>query len=65
MIVDQITNWKAIIMKLLTDLFSTDYGIMTVVGISFMLGMGVFFFRLFTSNMKRDAERAGESPRQP
>lgn len=52
-------------MKLLTDLFSTDYGIMTVVGISFMLGMGVFFFRLFTSNMKRDAERAGESPRQP
>ena len=61
MIVDQITNWKAITMKLLTDLFSTDYGIMTVVGISFMLGMGVFFLWLFTSNMKRDAERAGES----
>ena len=48
-------------MKLLTDLFSTDYGIMTVVGISFMLGMGGFFIWLFTSNMKRDAARAGSS----
>ena len=47
-------------MKLLTDLFSTDYGIMTVVGISSMLGMGEFFLWLFTSNIKRDAERAGE-----
>ena len=52
-------------MKLLTDLFSTDYGIMTVVGISFMLGMGVFFYRLFTSNMKRDAEIADQQTRQP
>lgn len=47
-------------MKLLTDLFSTDYGLMTVIGITFMLGMGVFFLWLFTSNMKRDALRAGE-----
>lgn len=30
-------------MKLLTDLFSTDYGLMSIIGIAFMLGMGVFF----------------------
>ena len=47
-------------MKLLTDLFSTDYGIMTDVGITFMIGMGGFFLWLFTSNMKRDAKRAGK-----
>lgn len=45
-------------MKLLSDLFSTDYGIMTVVGISFMLCMGGFFLWLFSSNIKRDTERA-------
>jgi hypothetical protein len=29
-------------MKLLTDLFSTDYGLMSIIGIAFMIGMGVF-----------------------
>ena len=47
-------------MKLLSDLFSTDYGIMTVIGISFMLGMGGFFLWLFNRNMKRDALLAGK-----
>ena len=47
-------------MKLLTDLFSTDYGIMTVIGISFMIGMGVFFLRLFMGKMDQDAQRAGK-----
>jgi hypothetical protein len=47
-------------MKLLTDLFSTDYGIMTVIGITFMIGMGVFFFMLFTGKMDEDAKRAGK-----
>jgi hypothetical protein len=37
-------------MKMLTDLFTTDYGLMTVVGISFMLGMGAWFW--FFSNEK-------------
>ena len=27
-------------MKLLTDLFSTDYGLMSITGIVFMMGMG-------------------------
>lgn len=46
-------------MKLLTDLFSTDYGLMTVVGISFMLGMGVWFITFFRRKMAEDAKRAG------
>jgi hypothetical protein len=36
-------------MKLLHDLFFTDYGLMSFIGIVFMIGMGVFFFRLFLS----------------
>jgi hypothetical protein len=36
-------------MKLLHDLFFTDYGLMSFIGIVFMLGMGVFFLRLFLS----------------
>jgi ABC-type transporter Mla subunit MlaD len=46
-------------MKALTDLFSTDYGLMTVVGIAFMLGMGVWFIAFFKRKMKEDAKAAG------
>lgn len=46
-------------MKLLTDLFSTDYGLMSITGIVFMMGMGVFFLRLFLGKMKADAKGAG------
>jgi hypothetical protein len=42
-------------MKLLTDLFSTDYGLMSISGIIFMLGMGVFFWRFFQRKMNEDA----------
>jgi hypothetical protein len=41
-------------MKLLTDLFSTDYGLMSILGIVFMMGMGVFFLRLFMGKVKHD-----------
>ena len=41
-------------MKLLTDLFSTDYGLMSILGIVFIMGMGVFFLRLFMGKMKHD-----------
>lgn len=34
-------------MKLFQDLFFTDYGLMSFLGIVFMLGMAVFFIRLF------------------
>jgi hypothetical protein len=47
-------------MKLLTDLFSTDYGLMSIIGIAFMLGMGVFFIRLFMGKINGDAKRAGK-----
>jgi len=38
-------------MKLLTDLFSTDYGLMSIIGIGFMLCMGAFFVRMFLVKM--------------
>jgi hypothetical protein len=39
-------------MKLIQDLFFTDYGLMSIIGIAFMLGMAVFFIRLFTRGPK-------------
>ncbi len=45
-------------MKLFHDLFTTDYGLMSITGIVFMLGMGVFFVRLFTRKMNEDARNA-------
>lgn len=47
-------------MKLLTDLFSTDYGLMSIIGIAFMIGMAVFFFMLFMGKMDQDAKPAGK-----
>ena len=34
-------------MKLLQDLFTTESGLMSIIGIVLMLGMMVFFIRLF------------------
>ena len=45
---------KVTAMKLLIDLFSTDYGLMSIIGIFFMMCMGVFFLRLFMGKMKHD-----------
>jgi hypothetical protein len=47
-------------MKRLTDLFSTDYGLMSIGGIAFMLGMAVFFYRFFMRKMDEDARSAGK-----
>ena len=46
-------------MKLLTDLFSTDYGLMSVAVIAFMLGMAVWFRAYFKRHMDEDAKAAG------
>lgn len=46
-------------MKALTDLFSTDYGLMSVAGIAFMICMGVWFLAFFKRKMKEDAKAAG------
>jgi len=43
-------------MKLLSDLFNTDYGIMSISGIVFMLGMGVFFVRFFKAKMNEPVD---------
>ena len=45
-------------MRLLNDLFSTDVGLMSIGGIIFMLGMGVFFVRFFMKHIKEDGEAA-------
>ena len=59
-------------MKLLTDLFSTDYGLMSIIGIAFMLGMMVFFIRLFLGKIDESAAAhtsakagPGERPQRP
>jgi hypothetical protein len=39
-------------MKLFQDLFFTDYGLMSLIGIVFMIGMAVFFVRLFLKTPK-------------
>ncbi|MBP6719009.1 MAG: DUF3149 domain-containing protein [Rhodoferax sp.] len=46
-------------MKALSDLFSTDYGLMTVAGLAFMIGMGVWFVRYFMRKMDEDGKAAG------
>lgn len=45
---------------MLKDLFTTDVGLMTVIGLSFMMGMGVFFVRYFLRHMREDAEQAAK-----
>lgn len=45
-------------MKAIVDLFSTDYGLMSAGVIAFMIGMGVYFVRLFTRKMDESARQA-------
>ena len=45
-------------MHALKDLFTSD---MSIGGIVFMLGMGVFFVRYFLKHIKEDAARAAAS----
>ncbi|MCX7247593.1 MAG: DUF3149 domain-containing protein [Burkholderiales bacterium] len=46
-------------MKMLTDLFSTDYGLMSLAVIVFTLGMAVWFGAFFKRKMAEDARNAG------
>jgi uncharacterized membrane protein len=55
-----VSNLGASIMKLLTNLLSTDYGIQSVAVIAFVLGMCVFFYLFFKRKMNEDAKNAGE-----
>lgn len=44
-------------MKAMVDLFSTDYGLFSISGILFMIGMAIWFYRFFNRKMD-EAERA-------
>lgn len=46
-------------MKLMQDLFSTDYGLMSLAVIAFTLGMAVWFRQFFKRKMAEDAKNAG------
>ena len=46
-------------MKALTDLFTTDYGLMSVAGIAFMICMAVWFSMYFKRKIAEDAKAAG------
>ncbi|HVK33313.1 MAG TPA: DUF3149 domain-containing protein [Burkholderiaceae bacterium] len=45
-------------MRALTELFTTDVGLLSIGVIAFMLGMGVFYIRYFLRHIDEDAERA-------
>jgi hypothetical protein len=45
-------------MRLLSELMTTDVGLMSAAGILFMLGMGAFYFRHFMKHMHDDEARA-------
>lgn len=47
-------------MKAMMDLFSTDYGLFSIAGILFMIGMAIWFYRFFTRKMD-EAERVQRS----
>lgn len=47
-------------MRLWIDLFSTDYGLMSLIAILLILAMGGFFLRLFLGKMKTIANKAPE-----
>ena len=51
-------------MRILSDLFSTDVGLMSIGGIVFMLGMGVFYVRYFMKHMKEDGDAAAAAARK-
>ncbi|WP_395140485.1 DUF3149 domain-containing protein [Schlegelella aquatica] len=44
-------------MQALINLFSTDYGLMSLGVIVFILGMAVFFVRYFLDQIRQDDER--------
>jgi uncharacterized membrane protein len=48
-------------MKALTDLLSTDYGLMSLMVIAFTLFMSVWFGRFFKRHMDEDATRAARA----
>jgi predicted RND superfamily exporter protein len=50
-------------MHALKDLFTSDVGLMSLAGIVFMLGMGVFYVRHFLNHMHEDEAKAAAEAR--
>lgn len=48
-------------MRLITELVSTDVGLMSAAGLLFMIGMGVFYLRYFLKHMHDDEARIARS----
>jgi hypothetical protein len=48
-------------MKALADLFSTDYGILSVVVLAITLGMAGWYIRYFNRKMNEDAAAAAKA----
>jgi len=46
-------------MKLLHDLLLTDYGLMSFIGILFMIGMAIFFVLLFFNKIALGRDSTG------
>ncbi len=58
---NSLDHWVLMIgnpMKLLHDLLLTDYGLMSFIGIVFMIGMAIFFVLLFFNKIALGKERA-------
>lgn len=45
-------------MRLITDLFSTDFGLMSVAVIGLVVFMSVWYYRYFKRHMDEDAKNA-------
>lgn len=46
-------------MKLLTDLFSSDYGLMSLAVIAIVIFMSAWFYAFFKRHIAEDAKKAG------
>jgi hypothetical protein len=59
------TGHKEPAMQALKDLFTTDYGLMSIIGLAFILGMAVYFVHYFISHMHAEEARmrAEQQPR--
>jgi hypothetical protein len=51
-------------MALMTELFSTPYGLMSLAAIAITIGMGIFFLRFFLTRIAQDPG-PGEAPDRP
>ncbi len=51
-------------MQALKELFTTDVGLMSIGGIVFMLGMGVFYLRYFLKHIREDAAAAAAASKR-